>query len=338
MTQTQAICVIIAAKNAATTIRRAVASALAEPETAEVVVVDDGSTDTTSAAAQSADDGSRRLRVLRFEENRGPAAARNEAITRSSAPLIAVLDADDFLLPGRFRRLLADEDWDLVADNIAFVDEARAESPPAIPEFHPQPRLINLEGFIEGNISKRGVRRGEIGFLKPVMRRAFLESNGLRYHEDLRLGEDYDLYARALVKGARYRLIHACGYCAVVRANSLSGRHRTEDLRRLYEADRAILDDSLLLPAAAALIRRHEQHIRARYELRRFLDLKNGIGPLAAIGYALAHPGALPAIAGGILTDKTERFRHPAGIAAAGATDSPGLRYLLSAVPVSTQR
>jgi len=339
MPQTQAICVVIAARNASATIGRAVASALAEPETAEVVVIDDGSTDTTSAAAKAADDDSGRLRILRFEKNRGPAAARNAAIACSSSPFIAILDADDFFVPGRFGRLLADNEWDFVADNIAFIEESRVTgAPPAIPEFHPQPRLIDLESFVEGNISRRGVRRGEIGFLKPVMRRAFLESNELRYREDLRLGEDYELYVRALAKGARYRLIHACGYCAVVRSDSLSGRHRTEDLRRLYEADRAILADSSLSEATVAVLRRHERHIRAKYELRHFLDLKNGSGPLAAIRYALARPAALAAIGSGILADKTERFRRPVRTGATAHLDSPGLRYLLSAVPVSAQR
>ncbi len=339
MPQTQAICVVIAARNASSTIERAVASALAEPETAEVVVVDDGSTDATSAAAQAADDGSGRLRILRFEKNRGPAAARNAAIACSSSPFIAILDADDFFLPGRFGRLLSENEWDFVADNIAFIEESRVTgTPPTIPAFHPQPRLIDLQSFIEGNISRRGTRRGEIGFLKPVMRRAFLESNGLRYREDLRLGEDYELYARALARGARYRLIHACGYCAVVRGDSLSGRHRTEDLRRLYEADRAILADSSLSREAIAVIRRHARHIRGKYELRRFLDIKNGSGPFAAIRYALVNPAALPAITGGILADKTERFRRPAGIGTAGHIDSSGPRYLLSAVPVSAQR
>ncbi|WP_416796361.1 glycosyltransferase family 2 protein [Ciceribacter azotifigens] len=339
MPQTQAICVVIAARNASTTIERAVASALAEPETAEVVVIDDGSTDATSTAAQTADDGSGRLRILRFERNRGPAAARNAAIACSSSPFIAILDADDFFLPGRFGRLLAEDGWDFVADNIAFIEESRVTgTPPTIPDFHPQPRMIDLESFIEGNISRRGVRRGEIGFLKPVMRRAFLESNDLRYREDLRLGEDYELYARALAKGARYRLIHACGYCAVVRSDSLSGRHRTEDLRRLYEADRAILADSSLSGGMVAVIRRHERHVRAKYDLRRFLDLKRDEGAFAALRYAFARPAALPAIAGGILADKTEQFRRPPGIGAAGHRDSPGLRYLLSAVPVSAQR
>lgn len=328
------ICVIIAAKNAASTIHRAISSALREPQTSEVVVIDDGSSDNTKGAALSADDASGRLSIYRFDQNQGPAAARNHAIRISKSPILSILDADDFLLPGRFERLLAEDDWDFIADNIAFVDESRAASAHLqIPNFQSRPRAIDLNEFVEGNISKRGVRRGEIGFLKPIIRRDFLERHELRYKEQLRLGEDYDLYARALAKGARYKIIHSCGYGAVVRGNSLSGSHRTEDLRRLYEADRAILSEPGLSATERSLIRRHEQHIRARYELRHFLDLKNQSGFVQALAYAATNPMAFPAIAGGILADKTARFRKPAAAPAAlGGTGT--IRYLLAASPV----
>ncbi|HEY0124221.1 MAG TPA: glycosyltransferase family 2 protein [Rhizobium sp.] len=327
------VCVIIAAKNASDTIGLAVASALREPEVAEVVIIDDGSTDGTAAAARQADDGSGRLIIQEFEKNRGPAAARNHAIEISRAPVISILDADDFFFPGRFKPLLAGNDWDFVADNIAFVNaDTVSDAYTMLDHFDPKPRFLDLVAFVEGNISKRGVRRGEIGFLKPLMRRSFLDKHGLRYDEALRLGEDYDLYVRALAKAARYKIIHSCGYGAVVRSNSLSGRHRTDDLRRLYEADRAILAAGGLSPADAAAIRRHEQHIRGRYELRHFLDIKSQSGMSAAASYALGKPAAIPAIAGGIFADKTERFRKGGSTPIAHSGEN-GLRYLLQAAP-----
>jgi succinoglycan biosynthesis protein ExoU len=69
---TEKVCVIIAAKDAADTIGKAVTSALREPAVGEVVVVDDGSSDATAVAASSADDGSGRLAIARFDKNRGP--------------------------------------------------------------------------------------------------------------------------------------------------------------------------------------------------------------------------------------------------------------------------
>ncbi len=54
-----------------------------------VVVVDDGSTDGTSNAAEIAG-----ADVIRLQENRGKAAAMNEGVIHTTAPIILFLDAD----------------------------------------------------------------------------------------------------------------------------------------------------------------------------------------------------------------------------------------------------
>lgn len=328
MTSSATVCVIIAAKNAEATIGRAIASALREKRVSEVVVVDDGSQDATAQASLEADDATGRLHILPLDRNHGPAYARNRAIEHSKAPLIAILDADDFFLEGRFDTLIDGEDWDFVADNIVFIDgRGPYDTEPPVPIFEAAPRFLDLERFVEGNISKRGASRGEIGFLKPIMRRSFLNAHGLRYDKRLRLGEDYELYARALLKGARYKVVHSCGYGAIVRADSLSGKHRTEDLKRLYHADRAMLADPL--PSTVRkMLRNHERHVRARYELRHFLDIKASRGLGLASLQALLRPGALPAIVGGVLGDKLEAFR----VRQKPANDEPAPpRYLLPA-------
>ena len=97
--------------------------------------------------------------------NRGPAFARNHAIAHSAAPLIAILDADDFFLKGRFDRLVGKDDWDFVADNIVFIDQRDADlAEPAVPDFDDQPGFLDLPGFVEGNISaaRRNTRRDRL--------------------------------------------------------------------------------------------------------------------------------------------------------------------------------
>ncbi len=59
----------------------------------ELVLIDDGSTDETQEILRSYGDS--RLVLLRNEQRRGVAAARNRTIAASRAPLIAVADADD---------------------------------------------------------------------------------------------------------------------------------------------------------------------------------------------------------------------------------------------------
>ena len=303
----QPICVIIAAKNAANTIEAAVKSALFEDLVGEVVVVDDGSDDDTAQIARFADDTTGRLTIIRLDVNQGPSAARNRAIAETRAPLIAILDADDFFFPGRFGPMLEEEDWDMIADNVAFVADSSKSYVPEL--FENRPRSISLIEFVESNISQRGKARGETGFLKPIMKRSFLEEHGLHYAEQMRLGEDYDLYLRALAAGARYKVIEHCGYGALVRSDSLSSCHHTGDLRMLFEADEGILSDTFLSTTERDVIIRHRNHIRGRYQHRAFLDVKAQFGMGRAISYLLSRWRFTPVISTAIFYDKLDAIR-----------------------------
>lgn len=298
--------IIIPAWNAAPTIARAVRSALAQPEVGEVIVVDDCSTDVTVEHALACDDGSGRLEIVRQPRNQGPAAARNLAIARSRADFIALLDADDFLLPGRFAPLLAIDGWDMIADNIVFVRDVAVETfdPARIARFDAVPMGIDLATFIDGNVSQPGRPRAELGFAKPVMRRAFIEKHGLRYDEALRLGEDYALYARMLALGGVFLRIRRCGYVAVERADSLSGRHATADLAALLAFDRAFAQSATLLPEVRAALARHSRQLAIKLGHRSFLDTKRARGLSRALIEALQDVGTLPAIAAALLRDK----------------------------------
>ena len=307
------VSVVVTARDAAATIADAVRTALAEPETAEVIVVDDASRDSTAEAARAAAGGDGRLTLIRCAVNVGPAAARNRAFEAATGDFVAVLDADDFLLPGRFARLLAVPDWDLVADNILFVAEsASAAAPPAPPPAAPALIDLDLAGFVRANRSGRGGgNRREWGFLKPVIRRDFLAAHGLRYDEALRLGEDYDLYVRMLQKGARFRVSTRVGYAARWREGSLSSHHRTADLAALHGAARAHLAAPGLDPAARAALRDHAAELRARFLLRDFLDRRARLGRAGAVLSALLRPATLVPVARGILADKLAARRPP---------------------------
>lgn len=305
------ICVIVAAMNAQETIARAVRSALAESLASEVMVIDDASRDGTAAAALSADDGSGRLRVLRCRRNLGPAGARNLAISRSSAPLIAVLDADDMILPGRFAALADPEgDWDMSADNIMFVPEEAAADFAGLEAFATGgvARRMDFVRFVRDNISRTDLPRGELGFLKPVMRRAFLERHGLGYDTSLRLGEDFDLYARALLAGARFRLVETCGYLATERPDSLSVNHSAADLAALVAADERLLARPLRSAERAALEAHHAQCAQ-RWHHRHFLDAKRRTGLVRALFDHRERPRLLVDAAFGVVRDKLADLR-----------------------------
>jgi succinoglycan biosynthesis protein ExoU len=299
------VSVVITARNAQATIGDAVASALDQPEVKEVVVVDDASSDATSDAARNAGKDDARLIILRQATNVGPAAARNLAISGSTAPFIAILDADDYLLPGRFAPLFAQADWDMIADNIVFVsaDKPGRINAAGLPQDNRGSELLDLQTFVRGNMAQKNVRRGELGFLKPVIRRSILPTESPVYDPQLWLGEDYDLYVRLLLSGARFRLGRQIGYVARVRPDSLSGRHRTADLHALMLASARHAAAAGQHPAAIDM-RAHHRQIRARYLLRAFLDRKAEHGRGAALAFALAPPANLLPITLGLLSDK----------------------------------
>jgi succinoglycan biosynthesis protein ExoU len=295
--------VVIAARDAAATVGAAVSSALADPRVAEVILVDDASRDATAATAAAAAGGDARLRILSLTRNVGPAAARNRALEVAASDALALLDADDRLLPGRFGPLLAVGDWDLVADNVVFVDDP--ERPlPALAAAEAAFERLSLAAFVQGNVARPGRSRGEYGFLKPVLWRPFLQRHGLRYDPGLRLGEDYDLYVRALRAGGRFLLTRRPGYLALVRPNSLSAHHRTEDLGALAQAIRSHLAERTLAPEERRAMRRLLRQMEGRHALRAVLDVRGRDGIPAAVRTMLARPGWVLPVTRGILRDK----------------------------------
>lgn len=272
------VAVIIPAWSAAATLERAVESALAQRDIAvEVVVVDDCSPDDTIAVAEALAARDPRVHAHRQAANAGPAAARNAAIAASRAPWICPLDSDDFMEPGRLAALLAlarDGTWDFAADDLLKVDETDIAGPRSrlFAREEIGTLTLDLAGFVRGNLSSKHGGRGELGFIKPLMRRRFLEAHGLRYDESMRLGEDYDLYARALMAGARFCLTDPLGYVAVVRAASLSGRHGTRELAALVEADRRLLGAPALAEADRAVLNAHLIETMKRWSWMRLID------------------------------------------------------------------
>ena len=72
----------------------------------EIIIIDDGSTDNSASIVKNIND--HRIHLFR-QNNRGPAAARNQGVKLSTAPWIIFLDADDKFLPNAlniFSRLI----------------------------------------------------------------------------------------------------------------------------------------------------------------------------------------------------------------------------------------
>jgi glycosyltransferase involved in cell wall biosynthesis len=86
--------------NCAEFVRESVASVLSQTlKDIELILLDDGSSDESWEILETFAD--KRVRMFRFEQNRGVAYARNYAIEKADCEYIAFLDADDIAHPAR---------------------------------------------------------------------------------------------------------------------------------------------------------------------------------------------------------------------------------------------
>lgn len=96
--QTPSVTALIPAYNAASTIRRALDSVLAQTYPIdEIIVIDDASRDATAEIVER--EYGDRVKLIRLQQNLGESGAMNEGIAVASGELIAFLDADDEWLP-----------------------------------------------------------------------------------------------------------------------------------------------------------------------------------------------------------------------------------------------
>lgn len=100
---------LIALYNKEHYVERAIASILEDKGDSydvEVCIVDDGSTDRSAEVVLSRFGSDKRVKLRRFQENRGKNAAYNAAYLLSRGDFMAVLGADDEVVPGRTSLLL----------------------------------------------------------------------------------------------------------------------------------------------------------------------------------------------------------------------------------------
>jgi len=221
------VSVIIPAYNAGHSLLRALKSVCDQRlRDIEILVVDDASQDQTYEIARSVSSVDSRVRVIRRATNGGPSAARNSGLDAAEGKWIALLDADDLYLPERLG-VLTDAAWsadcELMADNIML---RSAESgrclglaiPASLADSH---RHLTAAGFVHGDRPFPGGFQ-QFGYLMPLIRRAFLDEHKIRYDPDIWLAEDFVLYMRCLLAGARMMLLPDAYYHYTLSENSIS--------------------------------------------------------------------------------------------------------------------
>ncbi len=231
--------ILIAAKNAAGTIERAVRSALAE-DACQILLIDDHCEDATVGIARSI--GGDRLRVIQVGDPGGIPVARQMGLEAVESEYAAWLDADDEWIAGRATRMIhaLDQGADVVMESIDLHDGAtglfrkRMEIPPFLMGGSSNVRLFE-RNYLPGD--------SQVGFRVSLYR-------GLGgYDPELYGVESFDMLLRAVASGARFRYFDDAGYRMYAYPGSVSRnlvrqramvaralkKHPYEAVRGLYE-------------------------------------------------------------------------------------------------------
>jgi succinoglycan biosynthesis protein ExoO len=187
---------------------------------------------------------------------------------------------------------------DVVLGNVAEVrspGETMGGAPLLSPDRPAAP--LPARAFLEGNLRATGGRT--LGYLKPLLRRDFVERRGLRYDETLRNGEDCHLVLSAYLAGARVWLHAAPDYAYLRRAGSLSARSKPAHLEALLAAEARMAPALEALPGQGMgpLLRMRRRALRRVMTTERAMQALRRGSARAALRALLEHPAALPRMA-----------------------------------------
>jgi glycosyltransferase involved in cell wall biosynthesis len=197
------ISVIIPSYNRVQVLGRAINSVLAQTfQDFEIIVVDDGSTDHTGDFIRKiqADNPQIVIRYF-FQQNQGPAAARNLGIEKSSGEYIAFLDSDDEWVPQKLERQIACLEAQAEKDRVGIVFSDIS---------YISRGIVKYEGFLKRDFYQHLFREDMnkmTTFLKNcyiltstvMIPKLVLNTVGM-FDAEYHIAEDYDLFIRIFKK------------------------------------------------------------------------------------------------------------------------------------------
>lgn len=236
----------------------------------EIIIVDDCSTDSTIAKIQKYFD--EKIHLLKHKRNTGPGAARNTAIKASSGMWLVCVDGDDWMAPHRLQELytyIQKNEVDIVADNNYLVTNQNTAT---------QTTLFEKVGikFFEKPVSLSYLLTYTPA-IHPSIRRSFLQNNNLQFLESSHECEDYGLWVRSILSGARIHFIQKPLYFYRQRSGSLSS-NTDKIFESLYTNTRSAIPfakDKVSKHFLEKKIQELEQKIAVRATWKNLVSKKN---------------------------------------------------------------
>ena len=300
---------VIPLYNAVNWLEKAVDSVVSqrlEEEGHEVIIVDDGSTD---GSAELADALANRLGSVKVihQPNSGVSAARNRGLEEARGEWVHFMDADDWIIPGLYRRLLekfivpALETPDYAGFwSVTLDDKTRAT----------RTETLSLDGEIvfEGDATTYYGSGRYLPF--PVMgwyRREFLSAHNLRFDTALAIGEDVAFNFGFARCNPKLLLTSIVGYRYEMRPGSALSRRDPAGMRKAVNGYIATLTQASAWTKSNPALRQGLNNIIGREMVpftSRILSADYSIAELRELRDRLRQAGLLPVSATELRTSR----------------------------------
>ena len=213
------VSIILPTYNRAHIIEKAIQSVLNQTyQDFEIIIIDDGSKDDTEKIIRGFQEKDKRIKYIRFEENKGAAAARNAGIKMSKGEYITFQDSDDEWVIDKLEKQM--KIIETSSENIVVYCgfwRIDGDEKTYIPD-------INISNR-EGNIHKELLKGNFVDTPSILLPKKNLEKIGM-FDENLLRLQDWDLSIR-LSKYYNFKLIDEPLYISYLLSDSISANDET---------------------------------------------------------------------------------------------------------------
>lgn len=196
----------------------------------EIILVDDGSTDGSGAICDyyaNDDKLSEKIKVI-HRDNQGPAATRRIGVENAQGEFVCFIDSDDWVSTDYLEVLYGRgtaENADIITTFFTDVYDngKRVPCPNSMGKNHAN--LVKEDSLItdgkEGFIYEiHGSRNITTGPYPKLIKRSLFE--GIDYHEDVTIGEDYSMILQLMAKASRILILNKYMYFRRIHGKNIS--------------------------------------------------------------------------------------------------------------------
>lgn len=237
--------VIIPVYNSEKTIKRCVESITSQDRTdVEIIIINDGSTDESEGICKALQSEHNNI-IYMHKENGGVSSARNSGLSVAKGKYVMFADSDDFVDSKCFDVLdnYTESDADFYQFVFSIVADGRVKEIRSWPECKVN-TSAEKEAFISDSVTTRAIN----SCWARLYKRKIIEEKGLKFCEELSVGEDLTFVFTFLLSADKIERIDSNIYFVdVSNEESLSRRYREnlpEQLIGVYDSMHKALEES----------------------------------------------------------------------------------------------